>query len=158
LKIFADWTARIAAGELPAVKPPRPQGLERNVVITVWDWSGPKTYLHDEVATDKRNPTVNANGPVYGATENNTHPVPILAPVKPPGTTAHLPVRDPKPPTAGPPLAPSAYWGEEKLWNSQTIPHSLMLDEKARVWFAARSRHPNNSPDFCKKGSDHPSA
>jgi len=158
LKIFADWTARIAAGELPAVKPPRPQGLERNVVITVWDWSGPKTYLHDEVATDKRNPTVNANGPVYGATENSTDLVPILDPVKHTATTVQLPVRDPKTPTAGPPLAPSAYWGEEKLWNSQTIPHSLMLDEKARVWFAARSRHPNNSPDFCKKGSDHPSA
>src|SRR5688572_6318257 len=37
LAVFADWTDRIAAGELPPA-PPRPQGLERNVVITVWDW------------------------------------------------------------------------------------------------------------------------
>ena len=31
LKMFADWTDRIAAGEVPPA-PPRPQGLERNVV------------------------------------------------------------------------------------------------------------------------------
>ena len=59
LAMWADWTDRIAAGELPAVAPPRPQGKERNVVITMWDWADPKVYLHDEIATDKRNPTVN---------------------------------------------------------------------------------------------------
>ena len=32
-----------------------------------------------------------------------------------------------------------------------------MYDEKSRVWFTARVRPPAN-PDFCKKGSDHPSA
>jgi hypothetical protein len=31
------------------------------------------------------------------------------------------------------------------------------MDERGRVWFTARVRHPNN-PDFCKKGSSHPSA
>ena len=41
-KLFADWTDRIAAGELPAAKPTRPQGVERNVVITLWDWAGAK--------------------------------------------------------------------------------------------------------------------
>ena len=56
LAMFADWTDRIAAGELPPA-PPRPQGLERNVVITEWDWADPKAYLHDEVSTDRRNPT-----------------------------------------------------------------------------------------------------
>ena len=70
LKLFADWTDRIAAGELPAAKPPRPQGVERNVVITEWDWADPKAYLHDEISTDKRNPTVNANGKIYGSTED----------------------------------------------------------------------------------------
>ena len=34
LKLFADWTDRIAAGELPAEQPSRPQGVERNVVVT----------------------------------------------------------------------------------------------------------------------------
>src|SRR6266850_2373250 len=43
--LFGDWTDRIAAGELPATKPARPQGVERNVVITLWDWSRPTAYL-----------------------------------------------------------------------------------------------------------------
>src|SRR5207237_1100706 len=60
LTMFADWTDRIAGGELPPA-PPRPQGVERNVVITEWDWADPKAYLHDEVSTDRRNPTLNAN-------------------------------------------------------------------------------------------------
>ena len=58
LALFADWTDRIAAGELPTAPPPRPQGVERNVVISIWDWATPTAYLHDEVSTDKRNPTV----------------------------------------------------------------------------------------------------
>ncbi len=45
---FANWTDRIKAGAVPPA-PPRPQGLERNVVITQWDWADPKHYLHDEV-------------------------------------------------------------------------------------------------------------
>src|SRR6266478_9840619 len=69
LKMFADWTDRIAAGEYPKEAPPRPQGIERNVVITQWDWAGPTVYLHDEITTDRRHPTVNANGLVYGALE-----------------------------------------------------------------------------------------
>jgi hypothetical protein len=159
LKMLGDWTDRIAKGELPASKPPRPQGLERNVVITVWDWSGPKTYLHDEISTDKRNPTINPYGSLYGATENSTDFVPILDPVKNTATTVRIPVRDPKTPSAASAemYAPSAYWGDEKLWQAQTIPHSLMLDEKARVWYAARIRGTQN-PDYCKKGSEHPSA
>jgi hypothetical protein len=42
LALFADWTDRIAAGELPAMKPSRPAGVERSVVVSVWDWSSPK--------------------------------------------------------------------------------------------------------------------
>ena len=36
-KLFCDWTDRIAGGELPFAQPPRPQGIERNVVLTLWD-------------------------------------------------------------------------------------------------------------------------
>ena len=79
-RMFADWTDRIAEGELPPA-PPRPQGVERNVVITQWDWADPKAYLHDEIATDKRNPTVNANGPIYGALEQSADYLPVLDPV-----------------------------------------------------------------------------
>lgn len=41
LQMFADWTDRIAQGEVPS-KPQRPQGVERNVVISQWDWADPK--------------------------------------------------------------------------------------------------------------------
>jgi hypothetical protein len=54
LKLFAEWTDKINAGALPAERPSRPQGGERNVVITQWDWSDPKAYLHNEIASDKR--------------------------------------------------------------------------------------------------------
>ena len=64
--MFAKWTDRIAAGEVPVATPPRPQGIERNLVITMWDWGGPATFAHDELTTDKRNPTANAYGPIYG--------------------------------------------------------------------------------------------
>ena len=69
LPYFADWTDRIAKGELPHAKPQRPQGVERNVVVTTWDWLDEKHYLHDLIASDRRYPTVNAYGPVYGSTE-----------------------------------------------------------------------------------------
>ena len=81
LALFADWTDRIAAGEVPPA-PPRPQGLERNVVITLWDWADPKAYLHDSVSTDRRNPTLNANGLLYGALELSADYLPVLDPVR----------------------------------------------------------------------------
>jgi hypothetical protein len=156
--LWADWTDRIAAGELPKSKPTRPQGVERNVVITLWDWSNPKAYLHDEISTDKRDPTVNANGPLYGATELSTDFVPVLDPVLHKATEIKHPVRDPKTPSAKTdPMKPSPYWGAEPIWDSQSNQHNPMMDEKARVWFTARVRPPEN-PAFCKKGSDHPAA
>src|SRR5439155_11790709 len=42
LKRLAEWTDRIRAGELPASVPPRPLGVERNLVVTVYDWLSPK--------------------------------------------------------------------------------------------------------------------
>jgi hypothetical protein len=157
-KLFAEWTDRIAAGELPARRPSRPQGVERNVVITLWDWASPTAYLHDEIATDKRNPTVNANGPLYGAPEESTDLVPILDPVRHTKGEIKMPVLDPKTPSSkGNAMAPSPYWGSEVIWDSQTSVHNPMFDEKGRVWFTSRVGPPDN-PDFCKKGSAHPSA
>ena len=82
IKMFADWTDRIAAGEYPKEAPPRPQGPERNVVITQWDWSDPREYFHDVIASDKRNPLVNPNGPVYGLHEFSSDHLTILEPTK----------------------------------------------------------------------------
>src|SRR2546426_9405001 len=39
---------------------------------SLWDWAGAKDYLHDEVSTDKRNPRLHANGPIFGATEERS--------------------------------------------------------------------------------------
>ena len=156
--VFGDWSDRIARGGLPAAKPARPQGIERNVVVTLWDWSNPKAYLHDEISTDKRNPTVNANGLIFGATELSTDLVPVLDPVRNRAWEIKHPVRDPDTPSARTdPLSPSPYWGADPIWDSQSNQHNPMYDEKARVWFTARIRAPAN-PAFCKKGSDHPSA
>ena len=152
--MFADWTDRILAGELP----PRPQGVERNVVTTQWDWADPKAYLHDEISTDKRNPTVNANGPIYGALEASADYVPVLDPVRHTASRVRVPVRDPDTPmAAGPPLQPSPYWGDEAIWDSQANVHNPMLDHRGRVWLTSRVR-PRENPALCQEGSDHPSA
>jgi len=158
LPMFADWTDRIAAGELPPT-PPRPQGLERNVVITEWDWADPKAYLHDEIATDKRNPTLNANGLLYGAAELSADYLPVLDPVGNTRSQVKVPVRDPRTPSSAEDKvsAPSPYWGEEAIWRSQAIVHNPMFDEKGRVWFTSRIR-PRDNPAFCKEGSSNPSA
>jgi hypothetical protein len=158
LKLWADWTDRIAAGEMPFAQPARPQGIERNVVLTLWDWSRPTAYLHDLIGTDRRNPTINANGKLYGSPEESTDYVPILDPVTHTATEVKHPVRDPQTPSSRRnPMEPSPYWGAEPIWDSQTSNHNPMMDEKGRAWFTARVRPPAN-PDFCKQGSDHPSA
>jgi hypothetical protein len=158
-ELFADWTDRIAAGELPRSQPQRPQGVERNIVVTLWDWAGPKDYLHDEVSTDKRNPRVNPNGLIYGTPEESRDLFPVLDPVKHKATQVKMPVRDPNTPSSkANPMTPSPYWGPEPIWDSQTSMHNPMFDEKGRVWFTSRVRPPAANPDFCKKGSDHPSA
>jgi hypothetical protein len=164
-KYLADWTDRIAKGELPQGKPVRPQGVERNIVVTTWEWGEPKKYLHDLISTDRRYPTVNAYGPLYGSPEYSTDVFPILDPKTNTLTNFKAPVRDEDTPEAlGPghaaqaaPMAPSAYWGNEKIWDTKANNHNGMIDRKGRVWFAANVRGTNN-PDFCKAGSDHPSA
>src|SRR5438034_1158373 len=154
LKRFADWTDRVAGGELPFEKPGRPQGIERNVVITMWDWSTNKAYLHDSIATDKDNPTVNANGKIYGAPEESTDMVPVLDPVKHIATQIQHPWRDPQTPSsASLPRGPSAYWGNEPAWDGHTSIHNPMMDREGRVWFTSRIRPAAAQPAYCSDGS-----
>lgn len=158
LRMFADWTDRIAAGAVPPA-PPRPQGIERNVVITLWDWADPKAYLHDLASTDRRNPTVNANGPVYAVLEASADYMPVLDPRTHTATRIPVTLRDSSAPPASPQqvAVPSPYWGTEPIWTSRANVHNPMLDEKGRVWITSRVRPPAN-PAFCKEGSSHPSA
>jgi hypothetical protein len=158
LKNYADWTDRIAGGELPFAKPERPKGVERNMVVTMWDFSTPKYYLHDGISTDRNNPRLNANGPIYGAPEESTDMVPALDPVNHRPFFIKHPVDNPKTPSSTElPMQPSAYWGKEPIWDGHSSIHNAMMDSEGRVWFTARIR-PAPNPDFCKKGSDHPSA
>jgi hypothetical protein len=157
LRMFAEWTDGIRAGEVPPA-PPRPEGVERNVVITMWDWADPTDYLHDLVSTDRRNPSVNAYGPVYGALELSADYVPVLDPRTHTASRIPLEPRDPDTPRPSPDLAaPSPHWGDEVLWTSQVNVHNPMIDEEGRVWLTARVR-PSANPDVCREGSSHPSA
>src|SRR5439155_1175267 len=94
LRRLAEWTDRIRAGELPASAPPRPHGVERNLVVTVYDWLSPKYYIHDLIVTDRRKPTVNPYGLIYGAAELSTDHLPVLDPIKITKTTMKVPIRD----------------------------------------------------------------
>jgi hypothetical protein len=159
-KYFGDWTDRIAKGELPKTKPPRPEGEERNIVITSWEWSKPDKYLHDLISSDRRNPTVNAYGPLYGSPEYSTDNMPILDPKTNKVSFFKMPVRDPAMPVSlGPghagavtPTADSPYWAGEVLWDTRANNHNSMFDKQGRIWLAATVRGMDN-PDWCKKGS-----
>ena len=159
-KYFGDWTDRIAKGELPKAKPPRPEGEERNIVITSWEWSKPDKYLHDLISSDRRNPTVNAYGPLYGSPEYSTDNMPILDPKTNKVSFFKMPVRDPAMPVSlGPghagavtPTADSPYWAGEVLWDTRANNHNSMFDKQGRIWLAATVRGMDN-PDWCKKGS-----
>ncbi len=158
LQMFADWTDRIANGAIPEA-PPRPDGLEQNVVVTLWDWGVDTSFIHDEIATDKRNPQINGNGPVYGVSAGHGT-ITFVDPVANTATELTIPVRpDPETmPTRFPDVqVPSYYWGDAELWgvgaHERSDPHNPMLDHKGRVWMTSTVR-PFQNPDWCRDGSD----
>jgi len=133
LKMFADWTDSIAAGAVPP-QPPRPSGVERNVVITAWDWADGR-FIHDEATTDKRDPTVNAKGPVYGVDTLNNHMV-MLDPNTGKSVEMDIPGQDPT---------------VKHSMNNQV--HNPMLDQKGRVWMTMLPGSGEGPPeDFCTNG------
>ncbi len=157
LAALADWTDRIKAGALPASAPARPVGVERSLVVTVRDWLDPRHYLHDLTATDKRNPTINGSGPLYGATELSIAEMPILDPVHNTKTTLPIPVRDPahtpSSALANPVFAGSPYFGRGQVWDSKVNTHSPVTDQVGRIYFTAQVRPPNEIPSYCGEGS-----
>jgi hypothetical protein len=114
LGMFADWTTRVAKGEVPPA-PLRPAGVERNVVITARNMGGGR-FLHDSSATDKRNPTVNAGGPIYGY---GTFSGMIMALDPQTGKEEQFKLRDAK----------GNYF-------KNAHPHTGTMDGKGRVWMA----------------------
>jgi streptogramin lyase len=144
--MFADWSDRITAGALPELKPSRPSGIERNLVVSLWDWGGSTDYMHDAAASDKRDPTANANGLVYGTTQSRD----VISYVDPVHNKAgEIPI-----PTIATPIAEpaSGSWGGEVIRRGAAAARSGAVDAKGRAWFAARF-HDANLPDFCKPGA-----
>ena len=125
LGMFADFTQRVAKGELPPV-PPRPAGIERNIVLTSWDW-GNGRYIHDLTSTDRNNPTMNANGNIYGITAMQGF-IEVLNPEKNEQsefgyrvdeTKGVVVLNEPDPEHAG-------------------VPHNPMMDSEGRLWLTDR--------------------
>ena len=170
LDALADWSSRIAAGETPE-PPPRPSGIERNVVITQWAWGDAFTYAHDEVATDKRDPTKYARGPIFGVDLANdgllsldpvTHTaavsrIPTLGgydvpwcelTYKPLGAAEALPAGFG---SLGCP-APGGVSGFEDRYANPANPHNPMMDARGRVWITTQVRREwaDDLPAFCK--------
>ena len=138
LTVFADWTDRIAGGELPEA-PPRPQGLERNLVVTQWEFGTEKTFVHDVISTNRQDPTINAHGPIVGVAELSGNFIEILDPISHTDRRIEVPPHDPnlRPFWGQNITVPSPYWGEEILWASTVSPHNPMFDSKGRVWVTA---------------------
>ena len=159
LQIYANWIDAIRAGAIPE-PPQRPQGLERSIVVTTWDAGADTAFSHDIVASDKRDPTVNANGNVYfGGWHNDTFT--MVDPVGNSDTTIPVPTLDDRfsfrPFTRQSGWAnPSPTWGDEVIAQDYVAPSSLTMDQQGRVWLSARVN--NEAPAFCQPGSGNPYA
>ena len=115
--------------------------------MTSWEWGDERKYLHDLIASDRRVPTVNAYGPLFGSPEYSGDVFPILDPKTHTASGFKAPVKEGTKEALGPGhaasdrvLAPSPYWGEEKIWDTRNNNHNGMFDRNGKVWFAARVR------------------
>jgi hypothetical protein len=144
-RMLSDWTDRIAKGEAPKQTPPRPEGVERNIVVTWWDWGTEKDGRTDNSPGDLRNPTQNANGPVYGVSQP-TDLLIVLDPLEHRVRNITVPSKASK---IGDSPAPSPYWGEEDVWERSSDPRSVAMDAQGRVWFTGRIRDNAQQPAHC---------
>jgi len=154
-KTLADWASRIQKGEVPPA-PPRPAGIERNFVVTQWDWGAPESFFHDLTSTDKRNPTLYPYGKVYGADRTGGGRLWVLDPVKntvegllvqprvKQGYSTTVDYYHPKGAGAG----DEGGDGSASAWMAS--PHNPMFDEKGRVWMTVPVRPPGkqNNPKW----------
>ena len=149
-EMFADWTDRIASGGVPTQEPPRPTGIERNVVVTLWDWGTETDGRTDSTPSDVRDATVNANGLVYGVVQPSDI-LAVLDPVEHRATTIKIPSNAPPILTETP---TSLYYGDEPIWARQSDPRSVAMDAEGRVWLTGRVRGADEQPSFCTDGSN----
>jgi hypothetical protein len=132
LKMYASWTDSIAAGALPKETPPRPEGVERNVVLTIMDWGGGR-FIHDQISTDHRDPHVNAGGPIYGM--GMLH--------------SQLEILDPKTLATSTVMVPGI---DGSAHDDSVRIHADEMDGKGRVWMPTVSVA-GDEPAYCSDGS-----
>jgi hypothetical protein len=147
-KAFAAWTEAIEKGEVPKNAPPRPTGVERNLVVSMWDWGTPIEGRADNAAADLRNPQVTPNGKVYGVAQSNDE-LQELDPIENSAKRIKVPV-DGAPPR--PPQPASPHFGPN-TYSAVGIPRSVAVDHKGRVWFTLRFRENAKVPAWCSGGS-----
>ena len=158
--MFADWVDRIAAGEAPQA-PPRPQGAERNIVISLWDWNTDRAFVHDAIATSKLHPTMNANGSIYGP-DWSAGALAVLDPTKFTKTTIPSPLTVESDRTKMRTWSPqvvldaSPVWGDEIVWTDPINSNQPHMDTKGRVWYRSQTRL--DQLPYCKTGSQNPYA
>ena len=156
LKTFADWTEAIEKGAVPPT-PPRPSGIERNIVSTQWDVGDDHSFMHDQISTDKNHPNINGGGPNYAVNAGHGQLV-ILDQADNSTYAIDIPTRESKdkvPSRFPSPNRPSMVWGNEHLWSNPPYdpadPHNPMLDSKGRVWMTSKIRG-NTAPAWCADG------
>ena len=132
---------------------------ERNVVITQWDFSDPKHYLHDITATDKRKPTLNRERPDLrrGRELDRPHPGARSGAVTRRRTSRCRCAIRRRRRRRTIRCRPRPTGATRRSGTARPARTTRCIDEKGRVWFTSRVGPPAN-PDFCRKGSDHPSA
>ena len=149
-EMFANWTDRVASGVAPSQVPARPTGIERNVVVTLWDWGTEHDGRTDSTPSDVRDGTVNANGLVYGVVQPSDI-LAVLDPVEHRASTIQIPSGAPQILTDTP---TSPYYGDEPIWVRASDPRSVAMDGEGRVWFTGRVRGADEQPDFCTDPSN----
>ena len=157
--MIADWMDRIAAGALPPV-PARPQGVERNVVLTVWDYSIPTGFPHDTTTTNKYKPSTNAYGPIYSP-DWAAGALAVLDPYTNEKYMLNVPLpneedRKKLKMFSEPEVYfDSLFWGDETKGegyrNDPMNAGPSMMDSKGRIWFNIITRI--DLPGYCKAGS-----
>jgi len=105
-----------------------------------------RIFFHDVTSTDKRNPTLYANGKVYGADRTGGGVLWVLDPVK--NTVEPLQVQPRN--TKGFSTKVDYYHDRESEEAWMASPHNPMLDEHGRVWMTEPVRPPGaeNNPKW----------
>ena len=135
-KHLSAWAASIAAGEVPPA-PPRPAGVERNVVVSQWEWGNKDSYLHSMISADRRNPELYPYGKVYAVDYGQDR----LWSLDPKTST----VTSWKVPTRKVMTQPTSDWA---VINNPANPHCLVLDENGGMWIAAGIRPAEEKPKW----------